>query len=132
LAYRAGVELGLEQQCTFEQGLLVGEQGGAPVKACDTSKWDRYQEGFLAGREIYVANQRLELISSQLKLTKEHLLDAQYSHGSGALAASEHARINQLRGDIADLVSKKDSENRRLISLQYQLRHQYESNLGSY
>ena len=131
LVYRMGFESGLEKYCTYEQGLFGGKHGKAPAQSCDDSKWDQYKEGFLTGREMRATNQRLEVIASQLKLKRKHLLEVQSFRGTGALAKIDHERINVLRGDIAALSSERDSANHRLFGLQSSFKFNRKSELSS-
>ena len=129
LAYSMGFEVGLDRFCTFERGLFGGEHGNAPAQSCSDAKWEEYQEGFLTGREIFTANQRLELIASQLKLTRRQLWDLQSNRGDGTIAATDNERINVLQNAIPDLVADRDVETRRLTSLRFNLKYNFKSGL---
>ena len=131
IAYRMGFEYGLHKFCTFEQGLFEGEHGDQPSLSCREPKWEQYQEGFLTGRQIFGANQRLELINTELQLTRKHLLDVPSKGGTDALAAVDHERITMLRGEIARLVTERDFETRRLTSLKNSLKLASRNSLSS-
>lgn len=131
VAFKTGFEQGLEKTCTFENGLFTGEHGKTPVKSCSDSSWGQYQEGFLTGREMYSSSQRLEVIASRLALTRKHLSALQSNHATGTLAAVDHKRITVLRGDIAALVSERDTETRRLSTLQLTYKNNYKKIMTS-
>ncbi|MEM7083913.1 MAG: DUF2799 domain-containing protein [Pseudomonadota bacterium] len=131
IAYRMGFEYGLEKLCSYEQGLFEGEHGDEPLPNCRDSKWQRYHHGFLTGREIYAGHQRLELITTELRLTRKQLSDVPSSSSKDVLAAVDHERVMMLRGRIANLVSERDFETRRLTSLRQSLKVNYKDGLSS-
>ena len=99
--------------CTFELGLFAGEHGQFPSEFCHPKIADEYHDGYVMGRKIFEASDRLEIVSKALETSRNRLWQLE----ANADGIGRQAEIARTKSTINALIQVRDFESRRLIGL---------------